>query len=55
MLILPAIDLLDGNAVRLKKGAEETRKIYNTSPADVALEWQNAGAQYIHVVSFSSI
>ena len=51
MLILPAIDLLDGNAVRLKKGAEETRKIYSTSPADVAQEWQNAGAQYIHVVN----
>ena len=51
MLILPAIDLLYGNAVRLKKGAEATRKIYSKNPFTVAQEWENAGAQYIHVVN----
>jgi phosphoribosylformimino-5-aminoimidazole carboxamide ribotide isomerase len=51
LLILPAIDLLDGNAVRLKKGAEATRKIYSNKPSDVAEEWEKSGAKYIHVVN----
>jgi phosphoribosylformimino-5-aminoimidazole carboxamide ribotide isomerase len=51
VLILPAIDLIDGNAVRLKKGAENTKKIYSHAPQDVAKEWEASGAQYIHVVN----
>ncbi len=51
MLILPAIDLLDGNAVRLKQGAEQTAKIYSNNPPEIAARWQSLGAQYIHVVN----
>lgn len=51
MLILPAIDLLNGNAVRLKQGAENTAKIYSTNPPEIAARWQEAGAQFIHVVN----
>lgn len=51
MQILPAIDLIDGKAVRLKKGAENTKKVYSHTPQDVAKEWEASGAQYIHVVN----
>ncbi|NIA30269.1 MAG: 1-(5-phosphoribosyl)-5-[(5-phosphoribosylamino)methylideneamino]imidazole-4-carboxamide isomerase [Actinobacteria bacterium] len=51
MLILPAIDLISGNCVRLKEGAESTRKIYNDQPYIVAKQWQDEGARMIHVVN----
>jgi phosphoribosylformimino-5-aminoimidazole carboxamide ribotide isomerase len=51
MIILPAIDLINGAAVRLKQGEEKTAKIYSTAPADVARRWQDAGAGILHVVN----
>ena len=51
MIILPAIDLIDGKCVRLKQGAENTATIYNNNPPSVALEWQSSGAKIIHVVN----
>jgi phosphoribosylformimino-5-aminoimidazole carboxamide ribotide isomerase len=51
MIILPAIDLINGAAVRLKQGAEKTAKTYSTAPVDVARRWQDAGARIIHVVN----
>lgn len=50
MILYPAIDILDGRAVRLVKGdyARETR--YFDDPADAAREWQDGGAEFIHVV-----
>ena len=51
MLILPAIDLLNGNAVRLKQGVEGTAKIYSTHPPEMAEKWRRAGAEYIHIVN----
>lgn len=51
MLILPAIDLINGNCVRLKEGAESTRKIYSDQPHIVAKQWQDEGARMIHVVN----
>ena len=51
MIILPAIDLLNGAAVRLKQGAEKTAKVYSADPAEPARRWQDAGARIIHVVN----
>ncbi len=51
MIILPAIDLMNGTCVRLKEGAESTRKIYSDQPDDIALQWQSMGAKIIHVVN----
>lgn len=51
MIILPAIDLLNGAAVRLKQGAEKTAKVYSAEPAEPARRWQDAGARIIHVVN----
>ena len=39
MLIIPAIDLMDGRCVRLKQGARATRKVYADDPAAVAAQW----------------
>ena len=50
MLILPAIDILDGCAVRLKQG-DFTKKVkYSDFPEEIAIKWQDAGAKFIHVV-----
>ncbi len=53
MLILPAIDLLNGEAVRLTQGAKETAIIYDPNPVNVAQKWQRKGAKWIHVVNLN--
>ena len=50
MLILPAIDILGGNAVRLTQGDYQKQKKYSEFPEEVALKWQDAGAKFLHVV-----
>lgn len=53
MKIFPAIDLIDGQAVRLKKGDYAQKTVYSDRPADVALQFRNAGAEYIHLVDLN--
>ena len=53
MRIIPAIDLLDGQAVRLEKGDYNKRTIYNTNPLDVAIDFKTAGFSHIHVVDLN--
>ncbi|MDD5454871.1 MAG: 1-(5-phosphoribosyl)-5-[(5-phosphoribosylamino)methylideneamino]imidazole-4-carboxamide isomerase [Candidatus Ratteibacteria bacterium] len=50
MLIIPAIDLMDGKVVRLTKGDFTTSKIYSSDPVRVALDWQGKGVKRIHIV-----
>ncbi len=50
MLIIPAIDLKNGQAVRLKQGDFSRSTVYSSDPVEVALKWQNAGAERIHIV-----
>ena len=50
MFIIPAIDLKDGNCVRLLKGEEGTETVFSTSPSDTAKKWEQCGAEWIHVV-----
>jgi phosphoribosylformimino-5-aminoimidazole carboxamide ribotide isomerase len=50
MRIIPAIDIIDGKCVRLTKGDYDTKKIYNENPLEVALEFQDYGVEYLHVV-----
>lgn len=50
MIILPAIDIKDGNCVRLYQGDYAQVTTYDTDPVQVALRWQQAGAQWLHVV-----
>lgn len=50
MIILPAIDLMDGCAVRLYKGDYEQKTVYSTDPTAVMQAFADAGAEFAHVV-----
>jgi phosphoribosylformimino-5-aminoimidazole carboxamide ribotide isomerase len=50
MIVVPAIDLLSGKAVRLKEGRRDEATIYHERPWEQALEFAQAGAERIHVV-----
>ncbi len=50
MILLPAIDLYKGQAVRLYKGDYDQMTVYDTVPVNTALKFREAGAGYIHVV-----
>ena len=50
MKIIPAIDLINGNCVRLTKGDYATEKVYNTNPVEVAKQFESAGFTRLHVV-----
>src|SRR5579863_6556904 len=50
MIILPAIDIKDGQCVRLYQGDYARVTTYDTDPVQVALRWQQAGASWLHVV-----
>jgi phosphoribosylformimino-5-aminoimidazole carboxamide ribotide isomerase len=50
MILLPAIDILDGKTVRLAKGAFDERTVYDEDPLEAALRWVRDGARSLHVV-----
>lgn len=50
MIIYPAIDLKDGQCVRLVQGKKELKTVYSDSPAKVARSFQEQGAKFLHVV-----
>jgi phosphoribosylformimino-5-aminoimidazole carboxamide ribotide isomerase len=50
MILYPAIDILDGKAVRLVQGRFEDSTTYNDDPLEAAQSWVDAGARYLHVV-----
>lgn len=50
MIILPAIDLYEGAAVRLYKGDYNQMTIYDNDPVRVAKKFESSGAKYIHLV-----
>jgi phosphoribosylformimino-5-aminoimidazole carboxamide ribotide isomerase len=50
VLIIPAIDIKNGNCVRLMQGDPDRETVYSSSPVDVAKRFEEAGARLIHVV-----
>lgn len=50
MKLFPAIDLFNGKAVRLFKGDYNQMTVYSDHPEEIALDFINSGAKYIHVV-----
>lgn len=50
MQIYPAIDIIDGKAVRLSQGSFDDVTVFNDSPVEAAKDWVDAGATYIHIV-----
>lgn len=53
MILYPAIDLKDGNCVRLYQGDMQQAKIYNSSPADQAAQFATAGFKWLHLVDLN--
>jgi phosphoribosylformimino-5-aminoimidazole carboxamide ribotide isomerase len=53
MNLYPAIDLKDGNCVRLLRGEMAAATIFNTSPADQALAFQASGFKRLHLVDLN--
>lgn len=50
MRIIPAIDIINGQCVRLTKGDYDTKKVYNEDPLEVAKSFEDAGIEFLHVV-----
>ncbi|MFR7844896.1 MAG: HisA/HisF-related TIM barrel protein, partial [Thomasclavelia spiroformis] len=50
MLVIPAIDLKDGQAVRLYKGDYNQKTVYSNNPEELAREFETMGAKWLHVV-----
>lgn len=53
MKIIPAIDLLDGQVVRLQKGDYQKITVYNDNPVEEASKFKEAGFSHIHVVDLN--
>jgi phosphoribosylformimino-5-aminoimidazole carboxamide ribotide isomerase len=50
MIVIPAIDLKEGKCVRLEQGLMDRDTIFNDNPGAQALDWQNQGAELLHIV-----
>lgn len=50
MIILPAIDLMGGQVVRLQQGKADQKTVYSDDPVSFAVKWQQEGADYLHIV-----
>ena len=53
MILYPAIDLKDGNCVRLLRGAMEAATVFGTDPAAQAAAFQDAGCEWLHLVDLN--
>ena len=54
MKIIPAIDLMDGQVVRLYKGDPKQKTVYSNDPLSIAKKWQKAGADMLHIVDLDA-
>ncbi|MFV2052154.1 1-(5-phosphoribosyl)-5-[(5-phosphoribosylamino)methylideneamino]imidazole-4-carboxamide isomerase [Aliiroseovarius sp. YM-037] len=53
MILYPAIDLKDGNCVRLYKGEMDQATVFNDNPAAQARAFQDAGCEWLHLVDLN--
>ncbi len=53
MLLIPAIDLKDGQCVRLKQGDMDQSTVFSEDPAAMARSWVNKGARRLHLVDLN--
>lgn len=54
MLVIPAVDIQGGRAVRLLGGDPERETVYFENPLEAALHWQNQGAKLLHIVDLDA-
>ena len=50
MLIIPAIDLKNGQCVRLRRGVMDDATVYSDNPVEMARKWVEQGARRLHIV-----
>lgn len=53
MIVIPAIDLKDGQCVRLKQGRMEDSTVFSDDPVQMARHWQDQGARRLHLVDLN--
>jgi len=54
MLQLPAIDLMGGEVVRLKRGLASEKTVYSNDPVAFAQKWEQAGGDWLHIVDLDA-
>jgi len=54
MKIIPAIDLMNGQVVRLYKGDPKQKTVYSDDPVEIARKWQANGADMLHLVDLDA-
>jgi len=54
MILLPAIDLMSGEVVRLRQGKADQKTVYSRDPAAFARRWEAEGGDYLHVVDLDA-
>jgi len=54
MQLYPAIDLMNGQAVRLRQGRAADKTVYSDDPVAVAREWEARGGDWLHVVDLDA-
>ncbi|MGV8107713.1 MAG: 1-(5-phosphoribosyl)-5-[(5-phosphoribosylamino)methylideneamino]imidazole-4-carboxamide isomerase [Nitrososphaerota archaeon] len=55
MKVLAAIDIMNGDVVRLTKGDQFTKKVYSNDPVQVAKKWAKDGADMLHIVDLDAV
>ena len=53
MIIIPAIDLKDGQCVRLRKGVMDDATVFSNNPTEMAAKWIDEGARRLHLVDLN--
>jgi phosphoribosylformimino-5-aminoimidazole carboxamide ribotide isomerase len=54
MKVLAAIDIMNGDVVRLTKGDQSTKKVYSKDPVQVAKKWEKDGADMLHIIDLDA-
>ena len=54
MILLPAIDLMSGEVVRLRQGKADQKTVYSSDPSAFARRWQEEGGDYLHIVDLDA-
>lgn len=54
MILLPAIDLMNGEVVRLQRGLASQKTVYSNDPVAFAKKWEDAGADWLHLVDLDA-
>ena len=54
MQVIPAIDIMDGNVVRLRQGRRDSATVYSREPREFAERFKQGGAEWLHVVDLDA-